>query len=81
MKVSLVFDPDPDLGPDPLDEAKEPRSLGVFIDSRNSDVLILHRKFGDQYGDGVRTEVYASGVWEHLDMDGTLDRLLEVLDA
>lgn len=69
MKISLVFDPDPDLGHDPLDETKEPRSLGIFIDSDRDDVLLLHRRYGEQYEGGNRTDIWASGIWENVDID------------
>ena len=69
MKVSLVFAPDPDLGHDPMDEAKEPRSLGVFIDSDKEDVLLVHRRYGDQFEDGIRTDIYSSGVWESVTIE------------
>ena len=75
MKVSLVFDPDPDLGPDPLDPAQEARRQGVFIDSEHEDVLVIHRKWGTQYEGHQRTEVYASGVWENLDAGAVVEAL------
>jgi hypothetical protein len=69
VRVAIVFDPDPDLGHDPLDPAKEPRALGMFIDSDKDDVLLVHRRYGEQYEDGIRTDIYVSGVWENVDID------------
>jgi hypothetical protein len=81
VKISLVFEPDPDLGTDPLDEAKDLRSQGIFIDSDKEDVLLMHRRYGEQYEGGNRTDIYASGIWENLDIDQVseaLDRLQEL---
>ena len=66
MKISLVFEPDPSLGVDPLDDHAETRSLGLFIDTSEEDVLLLRRRFGEQYEDGSLTEIWASGVWENI---------------
>jgi hypothetical protein len=69
VKVAVVFEPDPDLGHDPMDETKETRRLGVFIDSDKEDVLLVHRRYGEQFKEGIRTDIYASGVWENVDLD------------
>ena len=66
MKVALVFDPDPDLGPDPLDDAHQPRRLGEFYDSERHDVFLMVREFGEQFEGGARTHVYSSGAWENV---------------
>lgn len=78
MKVSLVFAADPDLGPDPLDPANEDRALGIFIDSDKDDVLLLHRRYGDQYEGGNRTDIYSSGIWENLDPDDVADAIAQL---
>ena len=75
MKVALVFDPDPDLGTDPLDDAQEPRALGIWIDTDKEDVLLLHRRYGEQFEEGNRTDIYSSGIWENLDIDRVSDAL------
>lgn len=78
MKVSLVFDPDPDLGHDPMDGAKEHRRLGIFIDSDKEDVLLVHRRYGEQFEGGNRTDIYSSGIWENVTLDqveGAIDYL------
>ncbi len=66
MKVAIVYEPDPELGPDPLDEAKLPRRLGDFIDSEKTDVLVVWREYGERFEDGVRTHIVAAGVWENV---------------
>jgi hypothetical protein len=82
MKVSLVFEPDSDLGPDPLDTAHEPRRLGEFYDTNDPiDLLLFVRVYGEQYEGGYRTHVWASGAWEHVrpkQLDKILQRLGEV---
>lgn len=80
MKVSIIYEPDPDLGPDPLDEAAQPRSLGEFIDDEKVDVLVIWREYGDQFEDGSRTHVIPGGAWEHVtedQVDALLDSLLD----
>jgi hypothetical protein len=66
MKMAIVFDPDPQLGPDLLDPAKEDRRLGEFIDSSSSDVFLMVRRYGEQYEDGARTDIWSSGAWENV---------------
>lgn len=78
VKVSIVFEPDPDLGPDPEDEAQSPRRLGEFIDSDKTDVLLMWREYGEQFEDGNRTHIISTGVWENItadQMDDILERL------
>lgn len=76
MKISLVFAPDTDLGFDPLDDAREPRSLGISIDSDKEDVILMHRRYGEQYEDGKRTDIYTSGIWENV----SLEQVMAALD-
>lgn len=78
MKVAIVFEPDPDLGPDPLDEAKTPRRLGDFIDSEKTDVLLMYRQYSDELEDGYRTVILSSGVWENIDEDAIEDALAAI---
>jgi hypothetical protein len=66
VKVAIVFEPDPDLGPDPEDEAKQPRRLGEFLDSDKLDVFVAWREIGEQFEGGSRTHFVGSGVWENL---------------
>ena len=66
MKVTIVFDPDPDLGADPLDEAAMPRRQGEFLDSDKLDVFIAWRELGEQFEGGSRTHFIGSGIWENL---------------
>lgn len=80
MKVAIVYEPDLELGPDPLDEAKEPRRLGDFIDSEKTDVLVVWREFGDQFEDGSRTHLVPGGSWENL-TEGQLDQVVQWLNA
>jgi hypothetical protein len=69
MKVAVVFEPDPDLGSDPLDEAKQPRRLGEFLDSDRVDVLLIYREVGEQFEGGSRTNILSSGIWENLTVE------------
>lgn len=69
MKVSIVFDPDPELGPDPLDEHGAERRLGEFLDSDRTDILVVWREIGEQFEDGARTHVIGSGIWENLSQE------------
>lgn len=66
MKVAIVFEPDPDLGPDPLDEQGSVRRLGEFLDSDRLDIFVAWREIGDQFEDGSRTHFVGSGIWENL---------------
>ena len=66
MKVAIVFEPDEDLGPDPMDDAKAPRRLGEFLDSDKLDVLVAWREVGEQFEGGSRTHYISSGIWENL---------------
>lgn len=65
MRVAVVFDPDPSLGPDPLDEAKQPRRIGEFI-GPDQDALLVWREYGDAFEDGCRTHVIGQGIWENV---------------
>lgn len=78
MKVAVVFEPDPELGPDPKDGADPPdwRSQGVFLDGDHDDILLLWRRYGEQYDDGLRTEVVSSGIWENV----TLEQIRDAVD-
>lgn len=78
MKVAIVYEPDPDLGPDPLDEAKMPRRLGDFIDSEKTDVLVVWREYGDKFEDGFRTHVVPAGVWENVREEAIEDALAAI---
>lgn len=78
MRMALVFAPDESLGVDPLDDAKEARSLGVFIDTDREDVLLLHRRYGDQYEGGHRTDIYSSGIWESVTVEQVEAALFEL---
>ena len=75
MKVAIVFEPDPDLGSDPLDEAAMPRRLGEFLDSDKQDVFVAWREWGEQFEDGYRTHTVGSGIWENL----TVEQIDQVL--
>ena len=78
MKVAVVFEPDPDLGTDPLDDADPPdqRSQGLFLDTDKLDVLLIYRTYGEQYDDGYRTHIFASGIWENV----TIDQMSDAID-
>lgn len=78
MRIAIVFDPDPDLGPDPLDHAKAPRRLGEFIDD-NVDAFIAWREWGDQFDGGYRTHFIGQGIWENLsdDQQDAIDGILD----
>ena len=80
MKMSIVFEPDPDLGHDPLDSAEEPRRLGIFIDSDKEDVILIHRRYGDQFEGGNRTDIYSSGIWENVTLDQMEDAIAHIED-
>jgi len=77
--VAIVYEPDPDLGPDPLDEAKQPRRLGELLDMDRQDVLVVWREYGDQFVDGVRTHIVSSGSWENI-TDEQRDQIIAWLD-
>jgi hypothetical protein len=66
MKVAIVFEPDPDLGFDPLDEHKSVRRQGEFLDSDKLDIFIAWREIGEQFEDGSRIHFVGSGIWENL---------------
>lgn len=73
----MVFEPDPGLGPDPLDlTAQEPRSLGWFIPP-GDDCIVIHRQWGEQFEGGSRTHFWGMGSWENL-TDEQTDAILNV---
>lgn len=81
MKIALVFDPDPELGPDPLDPHKRDRRIGEWFDSEKADVVLLIRQYSDEFEDGYETQVWSSGIWENVDGDqieDVLQRLSEL---
>jgi len=76
VKVSIVFEPDEDLGPDPLDDtAKSPRRLGEFLDSDKLDIFVAWREVGEQFEGGSRIHFVGSGIWENMD-DEQYDQVL-----
>lgn len=77
--MAIVFEPDPDLGADPLDEAGSPRRLGEFLDSEKTDVLIVYREIGEQFEGGSRTNILSSGIWENLTAE-QIDEALAAID-
>lgn len=66
MKVAIVFEPDPDLGFDPLDQHQSVRRQGEFLDSERLDIFIAWREVGDQFEGGSRTHFIGAGIWENL---------------
>ena len=79
MKVAIVFDPDSALGPDPLDEAQEPRRQGWFIGDAE-DAIVIHREWGEQFEGGSRTHVFSQGAWENVSLDAFVDALASIED-
>lgn len=80
MKVAIVFDPLPDIGPDPNDEHQSPRRLGEFVGD-NSDCLVIYREWGDQFEDGYRTHILAQGIYENIPDDQWEAVLAELMPA
>jgi hypothetical protein len=80
VKVAVVFEPDPELGPDPLDDAETPRRLGEFLDSERVDILLIWREYGNQFDDGFRTHIVPSGVWENVTSDQVDDVIARLGD-
>jgi len=76
VKVAVVFDPSPEIGPDPDDPHKRDRRLGEFWDSDKLDMLLVVRQYGDEFEGGSETQVFASGIWENID----LERVEEAID-
>lgn len=69
MHVSMVFDPLPDLGPDPKDDtARQPRRLGYYFEG-DDDFIIMHREWGGEFPGGSRTHVWCGGSWQHITQD------------
>jgi hypothetical protein len=65
--ISLVFEPDPALGSDPLDPASMPRRLGeVFDTATGIDAFLVVREYGERFQGGSRTHVWSSGAWENV---------------
>jgi hypothetical protein len=65
VNIAIVYEPLPDLGPDPMDEAKMPRRLGDFISS-GMDAFVVWREYGDQFEGGWRDHIVGQGIWENL---------------
>lgn len=76
MKITLVFDPDPDLGSDPNDPHQRPYQLGEFFDSDKCDVMLLVRQWDEKFQDGSETQVFSSGTWENVEPS----QIEEILD-
>jgi hypothetical protein len=67
VKVSIVFPPSPQLGPDPLDTtARKDRRIGEFLDGDKLDVLVIWREVGEEYEGGQRTQIASAGIWSRL---------------
>lgn len=64
----IVFDVNPDLGTDPLDEVGQPRREGVVI-GPDQDAIVIWREWGDQFEGGSRTHVVGQGAWENVRLD------------
>jgi hypothetical protein len=80
VKIALVFEPNPELGHDPLDPHKRPYRLGEFFDSDERDVLLLVRQWDEKFEGGSETQVYSSGTWESIDGD-QVEAILDELGA
>jgi hypothetical protein len=80
VKIAVVFEPDPDLGVDPLDEAKQLRRQGLFIDSDKTDTLLVFREYGEEFEGGNRTHIFSSGIWENVDI-GRFEAALDHIEG
>lgn len=81
MKISIVFEPNAEWGPDPLDPHGKVRAMGEFYDTDNQpiDVLLVVREYGEKPGDQPLTHFYMTGAWEsHGDV--MMEQVMEVLD-
>lgn len=74
MRVAIVFEPDPDLGPDPNDDARKPRRIGEFLDV-DRDVIVIYREWGDEFDGGFRDHLFGQGIWENLTVEQFADML------
>jgi hypothetical protein len=75
MQVVLVFEPDPTLAyadAADMEQEVEPLRRAIYM-GEGEDVLVVRRSYGEQYEDGVRTEVWAQGVYENVDWDTLTD--------
>jgi len=63
--VTIVYDVDPDLGPDPNDPHAQSRRIGEVIGD-GADCFVVWRQWGDEYEGGFRDRVVGQGVWENL---------------
>lgn len=70
MILTIVFEPDPSMGPDPSDDATppDPRRQGLVLDSNKDDLILIYRSYGDQYINGERTTVIGTGIWLHANL-------------
>lgn len=78
MNVAIVFGPNPDLGTDPLDDAKMPRREGVVI-SPTEDCIVIWREWGEQFDGGSRTHCVSQGAWENLSLSD-FETMLEAIE-
>ena len=75
--VTVVYAPQPELGPDPLDTtAQTSRRLGDVI-TEHEDMLLVWREWGEQFTDGSRTHVVSTGSWANI----THDQIVDTLDT
>ncbi len=79
MNIAIVFEPNPELGPDPLDHAQMPRRQGEFI-AAGSDAFVVWREWGDDFEGGYRDHVVGMGIWENLTTDQIDDALAAIRD-
>jgi hypothetical protein len=67
MLMTLIYDPNPELGTDPLDPANTPRRQGEFFDtSTGIDAFLVIREYGEAFQGGSRTHVWSAGTWENV---------------
>lgn len=68
MKISVIFDPDSDFGPEEGDAGGPDRRLGMFIDADHEDVILIHREYHQRFAGGARTKIVGTGIWENVSL-------------
>jgi len=74
--VAVVYEPNVNLGPDPLDSVQVARRLGDLI-TPGTDLLLIWREWGEEYPGGSRTHVVGDGIWQNV----MLDRIAEAIEG
>lgn len=64
---------------DARDPAKQPLRLGWHIGG-DEDFIVIHREWGEQFQDGVRTHLWSGGIWHSMTVEDVVRALAVIED-